>query len=109
MAERKTMRDYIMGNQQRTTPKRKTMGEYIIEAKLEALRRQLETFNPPSCTNCSLVGHDSQGCPIENSLDEYETLPNEDQQYPHPFKRDINYIPPCLRRRCPEQAEEPYV
>ncbi|CAJ2654583.1 unnamed protein product [Trifolium pratense] len=24
-------------------------------------------------------------------------------------ERDINYIPPCLRRWCPEQAEEPYV
>lgn len=51
MAERKTMRDYIMGSQERAIPKRKTMGEYIIEAKLEALRRQFETFTPPMWFN----------------------------------------------------------
>ncbi|MCI56067.1 hypothetical protein A2U01_0077318, partial [Trifolium medium] len=80
------------------------MGEYIIEAKLEAIRRQLETLiNPPSCTNCSLVGHDSQDCQVENSCDDYEILPIEEQHNPHPPKWDINYIPPCLRRRCPEQ------
>jgi hypothetical protein len=90
-------------------PKRITLGEWIIEGKLKALKRKQETFTPPSCTNCSLVGHYSQDCPIGSSLDDYETLPNEDQHDLHPPNRDINYIPPCLRRTCPKQAEEPNI
>ncbi|WJX95286.1 hypothetical protein P8452_76624 [Trifolium repens] len=109
MAEKKTMRDYIMGNQERTAPKRKTLGEYIIESKLDAMIRQLETLMPSVCECCGLVGHKSQDCQIANSCDDYDILPTEEQNDPHSFKRDINYIPPCLRRTYPKQAEEPNI
>ncbi|GAU50890.1 hypothetical protein TSUD_187670 [Trifolium subterraneum] len=98
------MRDYILGNK---VPKRKTMGEYIIEAKLEALKRQLETFTPSVCECCGLVGHGSQDCQVGNSCDDYEIFPIEDQHDPHPPKSNINYIPPCLRRLPPIPTEEP--
>ncbi|KEH17197.1 hypothetical protein MTR_0032s0030 [Medicago truncatula] len=105
MAERKTMRDYIMGNQERTMPKRKTMGQYIIEAKIEALRRQFETFSPP-CKICGLVGHDSQDCLIGNSWDDYEIVPNENQHDPHSSNWKIDYIPPCMKHLWPTHEKE---
>ncbi|KAK2374613.1 hypothetical protein QL285_075562 [Trifolium repens] len=109
MAEKKTMRDCIMGNQERTAPKRKTLGEYIIESKLDAMIKQLETLMPSVCECCGLVGHKSQDCQIENSCDDYDILPIEEQNDPHSFKRDINYIPPCLRRAPPKPMEEPNI
>ncbi|MCI35396.1 hypothetical protein A2U01_0056617, partial [Trifolium medium] len=79
-------------------PKRKTMGECIIKAKLEALKRLLQTFTPSISECCGFLGHESQDCQVENSYDDYEILlPIEDQHDPHPPKWDINYIPPCLR------------
>ncbi|MCI09833.1 hypothetical protein A2U01_0030924, partial [Trifolium medium] len=105
----KTMRDYIMGNQERTAPKRKTTGEYILEAKLETLKRQLQIYTSLLCEHCDLVGHESEECSTRSLWDDGEIVHNGEQHDPHPPKWDINYIPPCLRRRCPKQAEEPYV
>ncbi|PNX78224.1 hypothetical protein L195_g034201 [Trifolium pratense] len=114
MAERKTMRDYILGNQEITTPKRKTMGEYIIEAKLEAIQAKLEAlikrqfgiYTSLPCEHCDLVGHESEECPTRNLWDDGEIVHNGEQHDPHSFKRDINYIPPCLRRQSPMPMEE---
>lgn len=106
MAERKTMRDYIMGSQERTMPKRKTMGEYIIEAKLEALRRQFETFTPPPCEQCGLMGHESNDCPTRNSLDDYEILYDGDQYDAFSSNWYIDYIPPCMKHFWPTKENE---
>ncbi|CAJ2641089.1 unnamed protein product [Trifolium pratense] len=97
MAERKTMRDYII----------EAKLDAII-AKLEILQRQCEIYTSLPCEHCDLVGHESEKCPTRSIWDDGEIVHNGEQHDPHPPKRDINYIPPCLRR-CPEQAEEPYV
>jgi len=91
------MRDYIMGSQERTMPKRKTMGEYIAEAKLEALRRQFETFTTPSCIQCGLVGHESEDCSTGNNSDDYEILLDEDQHDACSSNWYIDYILPCMK------------
>ncbi|KAK2380915.1 hypothetical protein QL285_068566 [Trifolium repens] len=109
MAEKKTMRDYIMGNQERTTPKRKTLGEYFIESKLDAIKRQLEALASSFCDHCYLDGHESEECPIRNLWDDCEIVHSDQQHNPHPPNWDINYIPPCLRRTPPKQAEEPNI
>jgi hypothetical protein len=114
MSEKKTMRDYIMGNQERTAPKRKTIGEHIIEAKLEALIRQLEILtnkvkNETPCERCGLVGHESQECPTRNLWDDCEIVHSGEQHNPHPPNWDINYIPPCLRRWSQMPMEEPNI
>ncbi|WJX64878.1 hypothetical protein P8452_49607 [Trifolium repens] len=109
MAEKKTMRDYIIGNQERTAPKRKTLGEYFIESKLDAIKRQLEALASSFCDHCYLDGHESEECPTRNLWDDCEIVHNEDQHDLHPPNWDINYIPPCLRRTCPKQAEEPNI
>ncbi|CAJ2672601.1 unnamed protein product [Trifolium pratense] len=122
MAERKTMRDYII----------EAKLDAII-AKLEILQRQCEIYTSLPCEHCDLVGHESEECPTRSIWDDGEIVHNgeqhdphppkrdinyippflrrwsQEQHDPHPFKRDINYIPPCLRRWCPKQAEEPYV
>lgn len=99
------MRDYIMGSQERTMPKRKTMGEYIAEAKLEALRRQFETFTPP-CIQCGLVGHESKDCSTGNNSDDYEILLDEDQHDACSSNWYIDYIPPCMKHLWPTQEKE---
>ncbi|WJX34597.1 hypothetical protein P8452_22697 [Trifolium repens] len=109
MAAKKTMRDYIMGNQERTAPKRKTLGEYFIESKLDAIKRQLEALASSFCDHCYLNGHESEECPTRNLWDDCQIVHNEDQHDLHTPNRDINYIPPCLRRTCPKQAEEPNI
>ncbi|GAU48892.1 hypothetical protein TSUD_98830 [Trifolium subterraneum] len=101
MAERKTIRDYILGNEEITMPKRKT-----LEAKLEALKRQLETFRPCVCEHCDLVGHESLECPTQTLWGDFEVIHNGEKHDPHSSKRDINYIPPCLRRQPPKSREE---
>lgn len=100
------MRDYIMGSQEITMPKRKTMGEYIIEAKLEALRRQFETFTPPPCEQCGLMGHESNDCPTGNSLDDYEILYDGDEYDAFSSDWNIDYIPPCMKHLWPTQEKE---
>ncbi|WJX57699.1 hypothetical protein P8452_43227 [Trifolium repens] len=109
MAEKKTMRDYIMGNQERTAPKPKTLGEYFIESKLDVIKRQLETLASSFCDHCFLEGHESEECPTQNLWDDCEIFHSDEQHNLHPPNRDINYIPPCLRRTCPKQAEEPNI
>ncbi|WJX76903.1 hypothetical protein P8452_60268 [Trifolium repens] len=106
MAEKKTMRDYIMGNQERTAPKRKTLGEYFIESKLDAIKRQLEALASAFCDHCYLDSHESEECPTRNLWDDCEILHSDEQHNPHPPNWDINYIPPCLRRQSPKRMEE---
>ncbi|KAK2450672.1 hypothetical protein QL285_009783 [Trifolium repens] len=109
MAEKKTMRDCIMGNQERTAPKQKTLGEYLIESKLDVIKRQLETLASSFCDHCYLEGHKSEECPTQNLWDDCEIVHSDEQHNLHPPNRDINYIPPCLRRTCPKQADEPNI
>jgi hypothetical protein len=106
MAEKKTMRDYIMGNQERTAPKRKTLGEYFIESKLDAIKRQLEALASAFCDHCYLDSHESEECPTRNLWDDCEIVHSDEQHNPHPPNWDINYIPPCLRRQPPKPMEE---
>jgi hypothetical protein len=106
MAEKKTMRDYIMGNQERTAPKRKTLGEYFIESKLDVIKRQLETLASSFCDHCYLEGHESEECPTQNLWDDCEIVHSGGQHNSHPPNWDINYIPPCLRRQLPRPMEE---
>jgi len=89
-----------MGSQERTMPKRKTMGEYIIEAKLEALRRQYP------CNHCGLAEHESKDCPIGTSLDDYEILSDGDQYDAFSSNWNIEYIPPCMKHLWPTQRNE---
>ncbi|WJX27973.1 hypothetical protein P8452_16744 [Trifolium repens] len=100
------MRDYIMGNQERTAPKRKTLGEYFIESKLDAIIRQLEALASAFCDHCYLDSHESEECPTRNLWDDCEIVHSDEQHNPHPPNWDINYIPPCLRRQSPKRMEE---
>ncbi|WJX56928.1 hypothetical protein P8452_42539 [Trifolium repens] len=95
MAEKKKMRDYIMGNQERT--KRNTLGEYFIESKLDDIKRQLEALASSFCDHCYLDNHESEECPTRNLWDDCEIVHSDEQHNPHPPNWDINYIPPCLR------------
>ncbi|KAK2368757.1 hypothetical protein QL285_081929 [Trifolium repens] len=100
------MRDYIMSNQERTAPKRKTLGEYFIESKLDVIKRQLEELASSFCDHCYLDGHESKECPTRNLWDDCEIVHSDEQHNPHPPNWDINYIPPCLRRQPPKPMEE---
>jgi len=93
-----------MGSQERTMPKRKTMGEYIAKAKLEALRRRFETFTP--CIQCGLVGHESEDCSTGNNSDDYEILLDEDQHDACSSNWYIDYIPPCMKHLWPTKEKE---
>lgn len=44
------------------------MVEYILEAKLKTLKRQLETFTHPLCQYLDLVRHDITGIPKSSAL-----------------------------------------
>ncbi|KAK2418210.1 hypothetical protein QL285_040428 [Trifolium repens] len=79
MAEKKTMRDYIMGNQERTAPKRKTLGEYFIESKLDAIKRQLEALASSFCDHCYLDSHEIEECPTRNLWDDCEIVHSDEQ------------------------------
>lgn len=82
------------------------MDGYILEAKLEFLKRQLNTCISLPCQYWDLVGHNGQHNPIRNYCDYYEICTDGDQYNPYSSKWNIAYIPHCMQLQSPKQENE---